>query len=73
MRCLCCNKNLNDFESTRKYSDGTYVDMCNKCYTPAAADFQEEDDVAPIMEDNDDHSDDLFDNDPSDLDYHDDH
>ena len=33
MRCTCCNKALNDSESTRKVvSTGDYLDMCNKCY-----------------------------------------
>lgn len=32
MRCICCNKNLNDYESTRKDLQGNYLDMCNKCY-----------------------------------------
>lgn len=32
MRCQCCNKNLNDFESTlRSASTGEYLDMCRKC------------------------------------------
>lgn len=32
MRCVCCNKMLNDVESTRKHADtGEYLDMCNKC------------------------------------------
>jgi len=32
MRCTCCNKNLNDFESTRKHAEtGDYLDTCNKC------------------------------------------
>ena len=34
MRCYCCDKNLNDFESTRKSaSTGEFLDMCNKCYS----------------------------------------
>jgi hypothetical protein len=34
MRCLSCNKNLTDFESTRKYaSTGEYLDLCNRCYS----------------------------------------
>lgn len=33
MRCLSCNKNLNDFESTRKYENGEYVDLCNNCFS----------------------------------------
>jgi hypothetical protein len=33
MRCLACNKNLNDFESTRKSATtGEYVDLCNHCF-----------------------------------------
>lgn len=32
-RCLCCNKNLSDFESTRKNAvTGKYLDMCNTCF-----------------------------------------
>jgi len=31
MRCVACNKNLNDFEATRKTDQG-YVDLCNKCF-----------------------------------------
>lgn len=33
MRCQACNKELTDFESTRKsasYED--YLDLCNECY-----------------------------------------
>lgn len=33
MRCLACNKILNDFESTRKSATtGEYVDLCNHCF-----------------------------------------
>ena len=35
MRCLSCNKALNDFESTRKYENGEYIDMCNHCFNAA--------------------------------------
>ena len=35
-RCIACDKNLNDFESTRKIerSDGSieYPDLCNTCF-----------------------------------------
>lgn len=32
MRCQCCSRNLNDFESTRKHADtGEYLDICNRC------------------------------------------
>ena len=33
MRCQCCNKNLNDYESTRKHAlTGAYLDLCNACF-----------------------------------------
>jgi len=32
MRCIACDKNLNDFESTRKYTSGEFIDLCNGCY-----------------------------------------
>jgi hypothetical protein len=40
MRCLACNKNLNDFESTRKDSEGHYLDLCNHCYHSVQSDIQ---------------------------------
>ena len=43
MRCRACNKNLNDFESTRKSESGEYVDLCNHCYREVQSDiFAEE-------------------------------
>lgn len=33
MRCLSCDRRLNDRESTRKYSSsGTFIDLCNRCF-----------------------------------------
>lgn len=33
MRCLACNKELTDFEATRKYANTReYIDLCNECY-----------------------------------------
>lgn len=33
MRCICCNKLLTDFESSRKsLNTGEYLDMCTDCY-----------------------------------------
>jgi protein-arginine kinase activator protein McsA len=51
MRCLSCNKNLSDFESTRKFaSTGEYLDLCNRCYN----DIQDDVDtvIRPDLEDN---------------------
>jgi len=32
MRCCCCNRNLNDWESTlRSARTGDFLDMCRKC------------------------------------------
>jgi len=33
MRCISCNKELTDFEATRKYSDSEeFIDLCNDCF-----------------------------------------
>jgi hypothetical protein len=40
MRCVACNKNLSDFESTRKdATTGKYLDMCSRCFSDIASDF----------------------------------
>jgi len=32
MRCQACDRNLSDFESTRKDSKtGKFIDLCNQC------------------------------------------
>lgn len=41
MRCLACNKALNEFEATRKSKEtGEFVDLCNDCYTYVREDMQ---------------------------------
>lgn len=33
MRCLGCNKELTDFEATRRYADSQeFIDLCNDCF-----------------------------------------
>lgn len=32
MHCTSCNEELSDFESTRKTTEGEYIDLCNNCY-----------------------------------------
>lgn len=45
MRCLACNRGLNDRESVRKYaSTGSFVDLCNKCFSHVAEDIPDVDD-----------------------------
>jgi hypothetical protein len=32
MRCVCCNRNLNDYESTLRHGEtGEFLDTCTKC------------------------------------------
>lgn len=52
MRCLACNKILNDFESTRKSATtGQYVDLCNHCFHDVEQDIQSV--TRPDLEDED--------------------
>lgn len=40
MRCLSCDRKLNDYESTRRYaSSGDFVDLCNRCFSFVADDI----------------------------------
>ena len=40
MRCTCCDRLLNDFESTRKSkTTGEYLDICNKCFSTIQQDL----------------------------------
>ncbi len=32
MKCRACDVILTDFESTRKYETGDYIDLCNHCF-----------------------------------------
>ena len=39
-RCICCNKNLSDKESTRKgVNTGEYLDMCDGCFSTVEDEF----------------------------------
>lgn len=34
MRCIACDKELSDFEATRKSNTtGEFLDLCNTCYS----------------------------------------
>ncbi len=40
MRCLSCNKQLNDKEATRKYASvGSFIDLCDGCFSHVADDI----------------------------------
>jgi hypothetical protein len=64
MRCVACNKNLNDFESTRKsIVSGEYLDLCNTCFHQVEQDIpaKERDDLRSEEETFDDDTDELVD------------
>jgi hypothetical protein len=56
MKCLACDKVLNDYEATRKNSTGDYVDLCNGCiaqttddtYSTHRIDLESEADVSEL-------------------------
>lgn len=59
MRCYCCNRALNDYESTlRNATTGEYLDTCMKCLDGLDIDVVGRDDLAQFeeMEDLDDES-----------------
>jgi hypothetical protein len=64
MRCVCCNRNLNDYESTLRHAETReFLDTCLKCLegtgipTIGRDDLSEfdnvEDDLESIQEDDD--------------------
>lgn len=32
MKCLACDSILTDFEATRRYESGGFIDLCNHCF-----------------------------------------
>jgi hypothetical protein len=40
MRCNCCNRPLSNSEATRKFSSGTFTDMCNHCLETISEDVE---------------------------------
>jgi transposase-like protein len=40
MRCLSCNKNLTDFEATRRSAmTNEFIDLCNYCFASVSEDI----------------------------------
>ena len=56
MKCRSCDCILNDFESTRTYDEGVYVDLCNDCFSKSNTSLEEFEFVEHI-EDEDDEDD----------------
>lgn len=40
MKCLSCDCILTDREAVRKYTNGTFLDLCDDCYEPIEADLR---------------------------------
>lgn len=40
MHCRACEAQMNNFEATRKYSDGSFVELCNHCFSYIADDVE---------------------------------
>lgn len=55
MRCLSCDKNLNDYEATRKYSSGGFIDLCNHCFSFIKDDLEPVRDRPDLMEANEEY------------------
>ena len=38
MKCLCCDRLLTDYESTRKHAvTGSFIDLCQQCFKAVQA------------------------------------
>lgn len=65
MRCLCCDRALNDYESTLKSANsGEYLDTCMKCLDGLDIETIGRDDLSMYDETEDEFDDD---NDESDI------
>lgn len=51
MRCTCCNRILNPYESTRRHAvTREFLDICNKCFTRLGIPSTEREDLRPEEE-----------------------
>ena len=51
MRCECCNKNLNDWESTAKHTvSGEYLNTCRACLSGLGIPIEGRRDLDPAEE-----------------------
>lgn len=63
MRCLACNCNLNDYESTRKsVNTNQFIDLCNGCFSSVSEDVQTIDREDLLTENNSYNTDSFLDN-----------
>ena len=51
MRCMGCNKELTDFEATRRYADSEeFIDLCNDCFAGTGIQAVERPDLMSISD-----------------------
>lgn len=51
MRCTCCNKTLNDYESTLRHAvTNEFLDMCSVCIKDVGIDFKGRTDLKGLAE-----------------------
>lgn len=52
IRCLCCNRNLNDIESTRRHAvTNEFLDICNRCIIDTEIPYIDREDLHDTLED----------------------
>lgn len=63
MRCLCCNRNLSDIESTRRHAiTNEFLDICNRCISDTGIPYIDREDLEDTLED--DEAEDVYDSVP---------
>lgn len=55
MRCVCCNRALNDWESTLKHAEtNDYLDTCSRCLDGTGIPYISRNDLSPYAASDDD-------------------
>ena len=74
MKCQACDKNLNDWESTKKNDiTGEYEDLCSKCLTAVTQEVKQstyDHDVLNIQKQTYENEDEVIQERPTDFDYY---
>ena len=74
MKCQACDKNLNDWESTKKNKvTGAYEDLCSRCLNEVIQDVEQskyDHDILNIQTKTYEHEEDIVREKPSNFDYY---
>ena len=61
MRCLCCNRNLSDIESTRRHAiTNEFLDICSRCIPDTEIPYIDREDLHDTLEDDEAEDEDDF-------------